>query len=228
MARPTARSDAASSATSPASSTGPSNQDLTTNRSVLVSKVRSLQRTQSISTRRCWWCSTRGSSPSHAVTRSPLAVDDQVDPSAGGRVEPGRSSGGSEPVGQMLHYLGDRLATYERRSRRPGRPGGQGAASTNGTRFPKTAFTVNTKAGSVSRPGGYTTTDARPTRTTSTGRPPCSCSPPRYAPPVRARAVHQRQNGPHDRRGSSSRPHRGGPRAQTEPDAKALLRRRPR
>src|SRR5690606_36538441 len=51
-ARPTERSVAASSATSPASSTAPSNQALTANRSVLVSEVRSLQRTQGGSTRR--------------------------------------------------------------------------------------------------------------------------------------------------------------------------------
>ena len=99
--------------------------------------------------------------------------------------------------------------------------------TTNGNRFPKTDFTVDTRAGSVTCPAGQTTTDARPTKDHK-HRPAtlfvfaaelCAACPLREQC-TNAKAGRTIVVGRHHERIEAARA------AQSDPDTKALLRRR--
>ncbi len=98
---------------------------------------------------------------------------------------------------------------------------------TNGGRFPKTDFTIDTRAGTITCPAGHTTTDARPT-TDHKRRPATLFAFPADVCadcPLRAQCTTATGGrtivvGPHHDRIEAARA------AQTEPETKALLRRR--
>ena len=101
--------------------------------------------------------------------------------------------------------------------------------TSNGGRFPKTDFTIDTRAGSVTCPAGHTTFDARPTSdhkrrpATLFVFPADVCA----ACPLRTQCTTAAGGrtivvGRHHDRIEAARA------AQTEPDTKALLRRRPK
>jgi transposase len=100
---------------------------------------------------------------------------------------------------------------------------------TNGGRFPKTDFVVDTEAGSVSCPAGNTTTDAHKVKDHK-GRPATAY---RFDANVCAACPLREQctTGKHGRQIVVGRHHdriEAARRAQTEPATKALLRRRPK
>jgi len=98
---------------------------------------------------------------------------------------------------------------------------------TNGGRFPKTDFEINSESGSVTCPAGVTTTDARAARDHK-GRPatrfvfaPATCAAcPLVAHCTTAKGGRQIMVGVHEARIAAARA------AQAEPETKALLRRR--
>lgn len=101
--------------------------------------------------------------------------------------------------------------------------------TTNGNRFPKTDFTVNTRAGSVTCPAGQTTSDARPTKDHKQrvatlfvfATEVCAVCPWREQC-TNAKAGRTIVVGRHHDRIEAARA------AQSEPGTKALLRRRPK